>query len=268
MARNPDSTLYNKIHETYDNIEFAKKPCERLVAHARVGKGERVLDVACGTGWATLDAALAVGQTGRVVGIDIADKALEIARSKADQEGLDNIRFEQQDGHRLKFEDCAFDVVICASALFYFDDIPSVLREWRRVLRPGGRAAFSSFGPEFRTVSIMLRKTIAKYDKGSSPTNRNEGWLDTIDKCVRQLADTGFDITLTATEELGYYYPDLDAYWEEVMSSMRRILIDRLNLATADRVRREHLEEMKAFAGDQGIWRPVPTIFAVGLKTN
>ena len=114
----------------------------------------------------------------------------------------------------------------------------------------------------------MLRKTIAKYDKGSSPTNRNEGWLDTIDKCVRQLADTGFDITLTATEELGYYYPDLDADWEEVMFSRRRILIDRLNLATADRVRWEHLEEMKAFAGDQGIWRPVPTIFAVGLKTN
>lgn len=91
------------------------------------------------------------------------------------------------------------------------------------MLRPGGRAAFSSFGPEFRTVSTMLRKTIAKYDKGSSPMNRNEGWLDTIDKCVSQLADTGFDIIQTATEELGYYYLDLNAYWQEVMSSMRRI---------------------------------------------
>ena len=268
MVRNPDSSLYNKIHETYDNLKFQKKPCERLVMHARIGRGETVLDVACGTGWATLDAARAVGQTGRVFGIDIADKALEIARGKADHEGLDNIWFEQQDGHRLKFEDSTFDVVICASALFGFDDIPGALREWRRVLRPGGRAAFSSFGPEFRTVSTMLRKTIAKYDKGSSPMNRNEGWLDTIDKCVSQLTDTGFDIIQTATEELGYYFPDLDAYWQEVMSSMRRIPLDRLDPSTVDRVREEHLEEMKAFTRDQGIWRPVPTIFAVGLKPN
>jgi ubiquinone/menaquinone biosynthesis C-methylase UbiE len=268
MARNPDSSLYNKIHETYDNLKFQKKPCERLVVYAGIGKGQRVLDVACGTGWATLDAARAVGQTGRVFGIDIADKALEIARGKAHQTGLNNIRFEQQDGHRLKFEDCAFDVVICASALFGFDDIPGALREWHRVLRPGGRAAFSSFGPEFRTVSTMLRKTIAKYDKGSSPMNRNEGWLDTIDKCVSQLADTGFDIIQTTTEELGYYYLDLNAYWQEVMSSMRRIHLDRLDPATLGRVREEHLEEMKAFAGGQGIWRPVPTIFAVGLKPS
>ncbi len=82
-----------------------------------IGRGETVLDVACGTGWATLEAARTVGQTGRVVGIDIADKALTIAREKADHEGLDNIKFEQQDGHRLKFGDCVFDVVACASAL-------------------------------------------------------------------------------------------------------------------------------------------------------
>lgn len=122
-------------------------------------------------------------------------------------------------------------------------------------------------GPEFRTVSsTMLRKTIAKYSKGPAPMNRNEGWLDTVDKCASQLADTGFDNIHAAVEELGYYYPDLDAYWREVMSSMRQIPLGRLDPATADRVRGEHLEEMNAFAGDKGIWRPVPTIFAIGSK--
>jgi ubiquinone/menaquinone biosynthesis C-methylase UbiE len=49
------------------------------VVHAGIGKGETVLDIACGTGWAMLEAARAVGQTGRVIGVDIADKTLEIA---------------------------------------------------------------------------------------------------------------------------------------------------------------------------------------------
>ncbi len=265
MARNPDFLLFNKIFETYDNLKFQEEPCERLVVHAGISKGERVLDVACGTGWATLDAAHAVGQTGHVTGVDFAEKALSIAQEKADKAGLDNISFDQQDGHHLKFEDCVFDVVTCASALFGFEDIPGALREWRRVLRPGGRVAFSSFGPEFSRDSKMLRKTIAKYGTASSP---NVGRLDTIEDCVNQLVNAGFGNIQTATEELGYYHPDLDAYWQEVMSSMRRIPLDKLDPATVHRVRDEHLEEMRAFVGDKGIWRPVPTLFAVGLKPN
>lgn len=263
MARNPDFSHFNKIFETFDNVEFHKKPSERLVVHAGISKGERVLDVACGTGWATLNAARAVGQTGKVIGIDIADKALEIAEAKATQAGLENISFDQQDGHHLKFEDCVFDVVICASSLFGFEDIPGALREWSRVLLPGGRVAFSSFGPEFRKYSVMLRKTIATYGTASPPM---VGRLDTIEECVRHLTDAGFGNIQTVTEELGYYHADFAAYWEEVMSGITRIPLEKLDSATADRVRREQLEQMKAFVGDQGIWRPVPTIFSVGLK--
>ena len=82
MARNPDWFLFNKIFESYDKLKFQKEPCDRLVVHAHVSAGERVLDVACGTGWVMLAAGHAVGPTGYVIGIDIADKALEIAREK------------------------------------------------------------------------------------------------------------------------------------------------------------------------------------------
>lgn len=269
MARNPDWFLFNKIFESYDKIKFQKEPCERLVIHAGIGEGERVLDVACGTGWATLAAARAVKQTGHAIGINIADKALEIARGKALTASLKNISFEEQDGHHPKFKDAVFDVVTCASALFGFQDIPGALREWRRVVRPGGRVAISSFGPEFRRVSTMLRNTIAKYHTGPSPRNPNEGYLETIEQCANQLADAGFSNIQTAPEELGYYYPNLDTYWEEdVISSMRRIPLDKLDPVTAERVRLEHLEEMKTFTRDEGIWRPVPTLFALGLRSN
>jgi len=56
MARNPDWFLFNKIFESYDKLKFQKAPCDRLVVHAGIREGERVLEVACGTGWATLAA--------------------------------------------------------------------------------------------------------------------------------------------------------------------------------------------------------------------
>ena len=115
----------------------------------------------------------------------------------------------------------------------------------------------------------MLRNTIAKYGTEPSARNANEGYLETIEDCTNRLVEAGFDRIQTATEELGYYYPNLDAYWEEdVMSSMRRIPLDKLDRETAERVRIEHFEEMKTFVRDQGIWRPVPTLFAVGLKPD
>jgi ubiquinone/menaquinone biosynthesis C-methylase UbiE len=269
MARNPDWFLFNKIFESYDKLKFQKEPCDRLVIHARMGAAERVLDVACGTGWATLAAAHAVGPTGYVIGIDIADKALEIARDKALKASLKNIRFEEQDGHHPNFEDDAFDVVTCASALFGFQDIPGALREWHRVLRPGGKVAICTYGRDFRSVSTLLRNTIAKHSSGPSARNANEGVLETVEQCLNFLTEAGFSDIQTATEELGYYYPNLDAYWEEdVMSSMRRIPLDKLDPETVERVKIEHFEEMKTFARDQGIWRPVPTLFAVGLKPD
>ena len=115
----------------------------------------------------------------------------------------------------------------------------------------------------------MLRNTIAKYHSGPPPKNPNEGILETIEQCANQLVEAGFDNIQITAEELGYYYPNFDAYWEEdVMSSMRRIPLDKLDPETAERVRIEHFEEMKTLARDQGIWRPVPTLFAVGLKPN
>ena len=93
--------------------------------------------------------------------------------------------------------------------------------------------------------------------------------LKPLNKCLNCLTEAGFSDIQMATQELGYYYPNLDAYWDEdVMSSMRRIPLDKLDPETVERVRIEHFEEMKTFARDQGIWRPVPTLFAVGLKPD
>ena len=113
-----------------------------LVAASAPGPGERVLDVACGTGIVTRLAARRVGGTGRVVGLDISPSMLAMARAAALRAAIE---WQEGSATELPFPDGAFDLVLCQQGLQYFPDRPLALREMHRVLAPGGRLALSVF---------------------------------------------------------------------------------------------------------------------------
>lgn len=113
-----------------------------LVAAAGVSPGDRVLDVACGTGVVARAAAQAVGGDGEVVGIDRNPDMLTVARDVASATGVP-VRFEQAEAESLPFEDATFDVVLCQQALQFVTDRTQVLTEMRRVTRPDGRVGFA-----------------------------------------------------------------------------------------------------------------------------
>ena len=108
-----------------------------LLAAAEVGSGDRVLDVATGTGEAALMANSAVGRSGTVVGTDISPAMLEAARGRLSG----SLRTVVADGQALTFRDGSFDAVICQLGLMFFPDATRGLTEFRRVLRNGGCAA-------------------------------------------------------------------------------------------------------------------------------
>ena len=141
---------FNALAETYDIVRFTQVCARRLVDLAALPPGAQVLDVATGTGWAALAAAQHVGPTGRVLGVDLAPELLERARQKVAAAGLTHVEFRAGDAQRLDLGDQTFDVVLCASALFFVPDMLAALREWHRVLKPGGQVGFSGFGPTFR----------------------------------------------------------------------------------------------------------------------
>jgi len=117
-----------------------------LLDQAALAPGERVLDVACGTGLVTLRAAERVGPRGAVVGTDISERMVEAARSLASRRGLRHVRFERMDAEELAFPDASFHAALDALGLMYVPDPVAALREMRRVLRPGGRAAACVWG--------------------------------------------------------------------------------------------------------------------------
>jgi SAM-dependent methyltransferase len=121
---------------TYD--EELRAHNARLRGATGVRAGDRVLDVGCGAGQTTRDAARAAAP-GRVLGIDVSAPALERARRLTDEEGLDNVAYEQADAQVHPFAAASFDVAISRFGVMFFSDASAAFGTLARALRPGGR---------------------------------------------------------------------------------------------------------------------------------
>jgi SAM-dependent methyltransferase len=110
----------------------------RLLDAAQVGAGERVLDVGCGTGQTTIDAASAATQ-GSALGVDLSSRMLEVARARAGAAGIANVAFEQADAQVHPFGAGTFDLVVSRTGAMFFGDPPAAFANLATSLRPGGR---------------------------------------------------------------------------------------------------------------------------------
>jgi ubiquinone/menaquinone biosynthesis C-methylase UbiE len=124
---------------------FNEWACD-LVETAAVQAGERVLDVACGTGVVARAAASRVGKAGHVVGVDVNEGMLGMARTVPPPLGT-AMTWQQGDAAALPLPTAAFDVVLCQQGLQYFPQRAAALLEMARVLVPGGRLALSVWRP-------------------------------------------------------------------------------------------------------------------------
>ncbi len=112
--------------------------------------GERVLDVATGTGVAAFLAAERVGDQGLVVATDISQKMVDATRAEAERRGVTNMQFERVDAEELSSADGSFDAVLCVLGLMYPAEPQRAVQQMQRVLRPGGRAAVAVWGKRDR----------------------------------------------------------------------------------------------------------------------
>ena len=112
---------------------------------ARIGPGQRVLDIAAGAGEPAVSAAERVGPGGYVLATDISEGIVELARQVARERGLRQIETRVMDGEKLDLPDASFDAVLCRLGLMYMPHPVTALREWRRALKAGGRVAVAVF---------------------------------------------------------------------------------------------------------------------------
>src|SRR6266516_254275 len=148
-AQDRAAFTYNAAADYYDAspLSFWYYCGRQTIELASLRIGSRVLDVCCGAGASALPAAEAVGPTGNVIGADLANELLALARTKAIQRRLANIEFEIGDMLSLRFPTETFDAVACVFGIFFLPDMAMAVRELWRCVCPGGQLAVTTWGP-------------------------------------------------------------------------------------------------------------------------
>lgn len=136
---------------------------QNLVDRVGLRPGDRVLDVACGTGCVARKAVSRVRWDGTVTGLDVNATQLEVAREAA-QFVHPPIEYKEADAQKMPFPDGSFDAVLCLNGLQYFPDRAAALREMCRVLAPGGRLALLVMrGREHHPVWTLLAEALDRH---------------------------------------------------------------------------------------------------------
>ena len=143
---------WDKAAASYEaSWERQLAPAHRtLLEEADIRSGERVVDIACGTGLVTFAAADAVARWGMVFGTDLSAQMVEQGRARARERGYRHVWFERADAEALQFPSGVFDAALCALGLMYVPDPDAAVVEMARVLTPGGRAVAAVWGPRSR----------------------------------------------------------------------------------------------------------------------
>jgi ubiquinone/menaquinone biosynthesis C-methylase UbiE len=167
---------------------------EAMLQMARIASGDRVLDVAGGSGEPALTAVARVGPGGYVLSTDIATNLVRLATENARERGLTADQFEARvmDGEHLELPDTSFDAVLSRLGLIYFPDRPQALAEMQRVLKPGGRVALASFttplaNPYFSIpITIIRRRAHLPAPAPGSPGPFSLGSRQAMEAALRQ----------------------------------------------------------------------------------
>jgi enediyne biosynthesis protein CalE5 len=143
----------------------------RLVEIAGIQAGDRVLDVAAGSGEPALTAAQVVGPQGEIVATDISPEMLAYARERAAAAGIDNVEFIEADASSLDFPPESFDAALSRWGIIFEPEAEAAAGRIRRFLKPGGRMAISSWGPPERVpmLAVPMRTVMTRLNVSPPP---------------------------------------------------------------------------------------------------
>lgn len=244
LAKEKAAAAYNAAADHFDHPvsafwhRFGRRTVDRLGLRA----GEAVLDVCCGSGGSALPAAEAVGPAGKVVAVDLADKLVSLGEAKARARGLENIEFRTADMLALGYPDASFDVVVCVFGIFFVPDMVAATKELWRMLRPGGRLALTTWGPDLfepansafweaiREARPDLLKSFNPWERISTPA----GLRDMLD-------EAGIAEAEIVAEAGSHPIGAPDDWWLVAMGSGYRGTLAQLDAATFARVRERNL---------------------------
>jgi len=255
--------VYSHRSNNYDEGDFHPRIAHRLIECVGIYNGQKILDIATGTGLVAIEVAQLVGSQGKVVGVDISAGMLDQAKRKIEAAGLSNIELRQADAEKLEFDN-SFDRVLCCSALPLMTNLQATLRLWHRFLKPDGLMGLCVFAETAFITGVVLQKVAQRYGVSlifSYLTGTEE-------KCYSLLQKAGFEDVKVKTEQYGSYISLSEAKksWEGSLKFPLCRPLEQLSREQLQQAKADYFTELEALATDKGIWNDITTFFVLGRK--
>jgi len=239
---------------------FGQKTVERIALRP----GESVLDVCSGSGGSALPAAEQVGPGGKVIAVDLAERLIALAETKARTKQLENIEFRVSDMLDLGYPDASFDAVVCVFGIFFVPDMTAAVKELWRMVKPGGRLAITTWGPDlFEPANGAFWDAVGNLRpdllRSFNPWER----ISNPDGLREMLAAADVDTDNIVAESGSHPLNSPEDWWAIAMGSGYRGTLAQLDADTFARVRNLNLLRL-----DEGRVRSISTnvVYAVATK--
>ena len=249
--------------------DWLAEATELMLDVARIGPGNRVLDVAAGAGGQTIAAARRAGPEGAVLATDISENILDFAARRALDEGLSNVATRMMDGEALEVEPGSFDAVISRVGFIYFPDQQAAFAGMRRALKPGGRLAGVVYStPEANgffsiPVSIIRRRAALAAPLPGQPGPFSFGEPGAIEAVYRDAGFTGVEVRRVAAPLRMSSAAECVRFERESFGALHQMLSSLSESERAD-VWSEIEQELSQFETPDGFEGPCELIVSVG----
>jgi len=271
--------IFGRAAPTYDRVgpRFFSHFGRRLVTLAQIPGGAKVLDVATGRGAVLFSAADVVGPQGFVVGIDLSEMMIQENWEEIKRLGLQNVKAHRMDAEYLELPDESFDCVLCSFAIFFFPQLDRALSEIRRVLKPNGQIAVTTWASTrdeqwkwFEELTETYLPSESEPEQTSDPQSTSKPIFNTPEGLEAILASAGFVNIRVVSESREFIYADEEEWWSTLWSHGMRADLEAIEEKTGQdglkRFQKDAFEKVQMIKQPDGIHQLFSVLFGLAFK--
>ena len=240
------AVIYTAAADTFDSLPFWHHFGRRTVERLPLRRGEKVIDLCCGSGASAIPAAEMVGAAGSVLGVDITEALVLQARRKAAALGLTHATFQCGNVASLSFPPATFDAVVSVFGLFFIEDMSALLARAWGWLAPGGALAITAWGQDVLAPGEALFWEAALREEPGLDQTSHASRLDTPAKLAAVFTGAGLPSPDIATDRWEMPLASPEAFWPVILGTSNRAAYEALEPAPRERVREWVTEALRA----------------------